>query len=267
MTQPFHENVVIITGASAGIGEALALQLADQGAWLALAARNAERLEVVAAACRARGGRAEVIPTDVSDEAQCKQLVAQTVAAYGRIDTLIANAGVSMWARLDEMESLEPFRKIMQVNYFGAVYCTYYALPYLKATNGRIVGIASITGRVGVPSRTGYAASKIAMARFFDSLRIELMPNNVSVTVIYPDFVATEVRERAFGPDGQPAGGSPVREDKIMTAEKAAQMTLNAAAARKRDLILSFRGKLAQWAKLIVPGIVDRMALRAIEKH
>ena len=170
----FRDNVVVVTGASAGIGAELARQLAAGGARLALAARDAARLEEVAAECRARGGRALAVPTDVGEEAQCAALVERAVAEYGRLDTLVNNAGISMWARFDEITDLSIFERVMRVNYLGSVYCTHHALPHLKRSRGRIVGVSSLTGKTGVPTRSGYAASKHAMAGFFDSLRIEL---------------------------------------------------------------------------------------------
>ena len=184
----FRDNVVIITGASSGIGRELAFQLADQGAWLSLAARGAERLASVASHCRERGGQALIVPTDVSQESLCQALIAQTVQEYGRIDTLINNAGITMWAKFEEIRDLHLFEHMMQVNYLGSVYCTYHALPFLKQTRGRIVGVSSLTGKTGVPTRSGYAATKHAMAGFFDSLRIELADYGVSVTMVYPGF-------------------------------------------------------------------------------
>lgn len=262
----FRNNVVILTGASSGIGRQLALQLAEQGAWLSLAARSEERLEAVAEACQRRGGKVLVVPTDVAQESQCRRLVAQTVGEFGRVDTLINNAGITMWALFEEMEDLAPFQQIMQVNYFGSVYCTYYALPYLKKTGGRIVAVSSLTGKTGVPTRTGYAASKHAMVGFFDSLRIELSDDDVSVTLVYPGFVNTEARERAFGPDGEPLGESPVHESEVMTAETCARLVIKAAANRQREEVMTWRGKLGIWLKLIVPGLVDGMARRAIDE-
>ena len=262
----FFQKAVIITGASAGIGRELALMLAEQGAWLALAARNAERLEEVAAQCRQRGGKAVVVPTDVTEQSQCRNLIERTLAEYSRIDVLINNAGISMWARFDEIADLSLIEQIMRVNYFGSVYCTHYALPFLKETQGRIVGISSLTGKTGVPTRSGYAASKHAMAGFFDTLRIELADYGVSVTMIYPGFVATEVRQRAFAKDGKPLGISPVREDEVMTVETCARLIVQAAAQRKRELVMTLRGKLGMWLKLIAPGLVDRIARKAIEE-
>ena len=260
------DHVVLVTGASAGIGEALALQLADRGCRLALAARGADALESVAEACRRRGAEAVAIPTDVADEAACRAFVGRAVEAFGRIDALVNNAGISMWARFDEMEDLEPLRRIMRVNYFGAVYGTHAALPHLKASRGRIVNVASLTGKTGVPTRTGYAASKHAMAGFFDSLRIELLDSGVTVTTAFPGFVATGVRRHAYGADGAPLGESPVKEDEVMTADECARLILDAADRRKREVVMTTAGKVGQWVKLVAPGLVDRIARRKIER-
>ena len=262
----FRDRVVLITGASSGIGRELGLQLAGQGAWLALAARDAGRLEAVAAECTALGGKAVAVPADVGEKAQCEALVARTVEAYGRLDALVNNAGITMWAKFDELSDPSLLEPIMRVNFFGSVYCTYYALPHLKRTRGLIVGISSLTGKTGVPTRSGYAASKHAMAGFFDSLRIELAPTGVGVTVIYPGFVTTEVRERALGPDGRPLGVSPVQEEKVMSVERCARIILKAMERRRREVVMTARGKAGMWVKLVAPGLVDRIALRAIQR-
>lgn len=266
MSQPFRDNVVIVTGASDGIGRELALQLAGQGARLSLAARDAARLESVADECRRRGGRAVAVPTDVGEIEQCRALVDATVREYGRIDTLVNNAGVSMWARFDTVTDLAPFERMMRVNYLGSVYCTHFALPHLKQARGRIVGVSSLTGKAGVPTRSGYAASKHAMVGFFDSLRIEIADDGVTVTMVYPGFVRTAIRERAYGPDGRPLGDSPVREAEVMTVEECARQIVGAMAGRRRELVMTARGKVGQWLKLVAPGFVDRVARRAIER-
>lgn len=266
MTRPiFKDNVVIITGASRGIGAQSAFQLADQGAWLSLAARDAARLENVASECRKRDSRACTVPTDVSIQEQCRALIERTVREYGRIDTLINNAGIGMWALFEEVKDPAFYERIMQVNYLGSVFCTFYALPYLKQSRGRIVAVSSLTGKTGVPTRSGYAASKHAMVGFFDSLRIELLKTGVSVTIAFPDFVATDIRASNFGPDGKPLGTSPAREDMMMSVETCARYLIRGAARRDREILMTPRGKLGPWMKLIAPGLVDRFTLNAIK--
>jgi short-subunit dehydrogenase len=260
----FTDKVVVITGASSGIGRELARQLAAQGAWLSLAARRAERLTEVVAECQALGGKAIAIPTDVRESGQCAALIQQTVDHYSRIDVLVNNAGRTMYANFDAVREVGMFEELMRVNYLGSVYCTYYALPYLKQTQGRIVAVSSLSGKTGVPTRSGYAASKHAMAGFFDSLRIELAPFHVSVTSIYPGYVATGVRELAMGADGRPLGQSPAQENEAMPVEKCARLILRATERRKREVVMTLRGKLGGWVKLIAPGVVDRAAADAV---
>ncbi|MCL4562319.1 MAG: SDR family oxidoreductase [Chloroflexi bacterium] len=262
----FEDSVVIVTGASLGIGREVALQLAGRGARLVLAARQVDKLEEAAQECRQRGGQALVVPTDVSLQADCRLLVERSVQEYGRIDMLVNNAGRTMWALIDEIQDPCIFEEIMRINYFGCMYCTYYALPHLKQTRGRIVGVSSVAGKSGVPTRTGYAASKHAMVGFLDSLRIELQGSGVSVTIAYPDFVATGMQSRGFGTDGQALGYNPVKVEKVMTTEECARRILSAAARRKREEIMTLRAKLGVWLKLIAPEMVDRIARKAIKQ-
>jgi short-subunit dehydrogenase len=260
------DNVVIITGASKGIGAELARQLAAKGAKLVLAARSAGELEAVAEECRKLGAPVVTVRADVAGERDCQAIVAGAVLAFGRVDTLVNNAGMSMWARFEEIRDVSVLERIMQVNYMGAVYCTSHALPYLREARGRIVGISSLAGRTGVPTRTGYAASKHAMAGFFDSLRIELAGSGITVTMVYPGFVATGIRENATGPDGEPIGVSPVREGEVMSAEDCARRIVRAIERREREVVMTARGRMGLWLKLVAPGLVDRIARRAVEQ-
>jgi short-subunit dehydrogenase len=257
-------KIIIITGASSGIGKEIALQLAAHGACFSLAARDNERLKLVQAECIERGAQVISITTDVTIKEQCANLIEKTVEHFGGIDILINNAGRSMWVNFEDITDLDLFSQLMQINYLGSVYCSFYALPYLKKSKGLIVGISSLTGKTGVPTRTGYAASKHAMAGFFDSLRIELSKYKVGVTVIYPGFVATEMRERALGPDGKALGVSPMQESKLMPVEKCVRLIISAMQKRKRELVMTTRGKLGLWIKLIAPSLVDRTALKSV---
>jgi len=259
------DNVVAITGASKGIGAELARQLAAKGAKLVLAARNEKELEAVAAECRKAGASVVTVKADVAVERDCQAIVAGAVLAFGRLDTLVNNAGVSMWARFEDIDDVSILERIMQVNYMGAVYCTRHALPHLRAVRGRIVGIASLAGRTGVPTRSGYAASKHAMTGFFDSLRIELADAGVTVTMIYPGFVSTGIRENATGPDGKAIMVSPVKEGEVMGVEECARRIVKAIEKREREVVMTARGKIGLWLKLLAPSLVDRLARRAIE--
>jgi short-subunit dehydrogenase len=258
-------NVVVITGASTGIGEELAYQLADQGAQLVLTARRVSELERVGENAKKRGAKVIVVSADVAIESDCKKIIDATIAEFGRIDTLVNNAGMTMWAKFEDIQDMSIMERIMQVNYMGAVYCTHYALPHLKSTRGRIVGIASLTGLVGVPTRTGYAASKHAMRGFFDSLRIELEDAGVTVTMVYPGFVATGIRENATGADGKPALIDPVDQAGVMSVVECAQLIVHAIEHRKREEIMTLKGKLGQWLKLIAPSVIDGIARKAVE--
>lgn len=260
-------KVVVLTGASEGIGRALALELARAQARLVLSARNALRLESLADECRALGASALVVPADASRREDCEALADAALAHSGAIDMLVLNAGSTMWSRLDELEDVDLLERLMRTNYLGAAWLTRRALPALAASRGRIVAISSLAGIAGVPTRTGYAASKHAMFGFFDSLRIELADRGVSVTVIAPDFVRSEIHRRAIGPDGRPLGASPMVEIKIMSADECARIIVEAALKRRRLVITSLRGRAMRWMKLLAPGLVDRLAARAIRRR
>ena len=262
-TDVFRDQVVIVTGASSGIGKALALKLAEQGAKVAIAARRLERLEQVAAECRALGGQALVVPTDVSDEAQCKALVEKTVAEFGRLDMLINDAGMAASALFDEFPDLRLFKYTVDVNFYGVVYCTYYALPHLKKTKGRIVAISSLGGKAAIPYNTPYCASKYAMHGFYDALGMELSQHGVSITVICPWWVVTEFHEAQLTKDGVPVGarGRTLYSDKMMTAGQCAEITLRAAYKRRREVLMG-PGVWAVLLKVLAPGFVDWLAIK-----
>jgi short-subunit dehydrogenase len=262
----FAGKVIVLTGASEGIGRAFALAAARQGPKLVLAARNRDRLDSLAVECRALGAEAHVVPTDVTDADACKSLVDEAAARCGALDVLVNNAGGTMWTRLDEVQDLSIFERLMRLNYLGSVYPTVHALPHLKRAQGRIVAVASMAGLIGVPTRTGYSAAKHAVIGFFDSLRVELLDSGVSVTIVCPDFVVSEIHKRALGPDGKPLGENPMAGSKIMTAEECAALMMAAIGDRQRLLITSARGRQARWMKLLSPGAVDRMAAAAIRE-
>jgi short-subunit dehydrogenase len=258
---------IILTGASEGIGRALALALAARGARLALAARDRTRLESLAQECRALGGEARALPTDVTNSQDCEWLVAETVTAFGGIDVLVHNAGITMWSRFDALTDLSIFERLMEVNYLAPVKLTALALPHLKRSRGLLVAVASLAGLTGVPERSGYAASKHALIGFFESLRIELRGSGVDVSVVAPDFVVTEIHKRAIGPDGEPLGTSPMMQAKITSAEDCAARMVRAIERRERLVLMSARGRVGRWLKLLAPTLVDGMAEKAIRQR
>ena len=187
----FANKVIIITGASDGIGAELARQLSRDKPKLVLAARRLDALQAVAAQCEALGATTFVKTTDVSIEADCRSLIAHAVDRFGGIDALVNNAGISMHANLDEITDTDVYEKLMRVNLMGSIWPTHAALPHLKSSKGLVVAVASLAGLIGVPGRTTYCATKFAQTGFFEALRVELAPEGVDVCIVYPGVVAT----------------------------------------------------------------------------
>jgi short-subunit dehydrogenase len=265
-------KVTVVTGGSDGIGAEMARQLATthgKEAALVLSGRSADKLEAVAAQCRQHGAQVLAVPMDVGVEEQCRSLVQQAVQRFGRIDTLVNNAGMSAQALFEDVKAgdLHWYEDLMRVNLWGAVWCTHAALPHLKATRGRIVAVSSLAGLVGVPGRTAYSATKFAMGGFFEALRTELHAAGVSVTVAYPGVVTTRIRERGYGPDGRPLGKSGLKEEGAMGVEECARLILDGAQQRRREVVMTTKGKLGRFIKLLLPGMVDRMALAQLKEE
>jgi short-subunit dehydrogenase len=261
---------IIITGASEGIGAEMARQLARRHglqAMLVLASRNASRLQSVAAECMALGARTLIMPTDVTQADQCRHLVETTVRECGSLDILINNAGISAHALLDQVpvDKLSWYEDLMQVNFWGSVYCTHAALPHLKQSHGRIVAVSSLAGLVGVPGRTAYSASKFAMTGFFEALRAELVSAGVSVTIAFPGVVLTRIRYHGLNAKGQAAGSSGLREDNGMSVDHCVRLIIEGMQTRKREVVMTTAGKVGRFIKLIAPGIVERMAMNALK--
>ena len=264
MRNIWTDQVIVISGASAGIGKALAYALAPQSPKLVLVARDGARLEKVAEVCRGFGAKALVVPTDIANSQSCADMIQRTIEEFSRIDVLVNNAGMSMWATVEEVQDVLSFQRIMEVNYLGSVYCTKFALPFLRHTHGRIVAISSVAGLTGVPSHSAYCASKHAMNGFFESLRIELGGSGVSVTIVAPDFVQSEIHTRSLGSDGKPLGRLLQDHGSFLSAEACAEIIVKAIAQRRRLVVTSIRGKLGRWVKLWFPEIIDWMARKGV---
>jgi|SRR5580704_592382 short-subunit dehydrogenase len=260
-------KTIVITGASAGIGRELALQLAGLRTKLALAARNAEALESTRQECLTVGAEAIGIVTDVARQDECRRLVDQTVERFGAIDVLVNNAGISMYSPFEEVTDLGLFEQIMKVNFLGAVYCTHFAIPFLKREGGLLVAVSSLQGKAGFPNSTAYAASKHAMQGFFDSLRIELAGSGVDVLVVSPGPVATSIHTRRLDGNGKLSEESLKRpNDRGMPAAECARQIVTAIEKRRRELVMTASGKAGQWFRLIAPAMTDRFIATAVHR-
>jgi short-subunit dehydrogenase len=263
---PFAGKSVVVTGASSGIGRALCLELAAQRPRLVLAGRDGARLEEVALLCRERGAETLVVKADVASAGDCRHVIEKAVERFAALDVLVNNAGIGMIARFDELTDLSVYERLIKVNYLGCVYLTHAALPHLKRARGLIVAVASLAGLTGVPTRSGYAASKHAVIGFFDSLRIELLESGVAVSIVCPDFVVSEIHKRAIGPEGRALGKSPMQEARIMSTEECARQIAGAMARRERMLVMSLRGRLGRFARLVAPALIDKIAQKAVRE-
>ncbi|RLD36061.1 MAG: short chain dehydrogenase [Bacteroidetes bacterium] len=260
------DKVVIITGGSSGIGEALAYKFATYGTKVVIGARNTEALEKVVATIIKNGGDAVWLQTDVTSETDCKNLVLKAVDSYGKVDILINNAGVSMRAIFNDLK-LEVFNRVIDVNFWSAVYCTKYAMPYLLKQNGSVVGVSSAGGIKGLPGRSAYSASKFAMNGFMESLRTENLKTGLHVLMAFPGFTASNIRNAALGADGNIQGESPRNEDKMMTAEEVATHIYKAVIHRKNKIVLTRQGKLINVLGKIFPGWTDKMIFKGMAKE
>lgn len=258
--------VVVITGASSGIGKACAEVFAANGFTVVISARSKEKLEIVEEDIRHAGNSVMAITADVSKEMDCRYLIDETIKHYNRIDVLINNAGLSMRALFEDAK-LDVLQKLMDTNFWGAVYCTKFALPYLLQQNGSVVGISSIAGKKGLPGRSGYSASKFALEGFLETLRTENIKKGLHVLVACPGFTASAIRTTSLGANGKPQGESPRDEKKMMTAEEVAKAIFSAVRHRKRDLILTRQGKMTVFLNKFIPGILDRMVYNHMAKE
>jgi NAD(P)-dependent dehydrogenase (short-subunit alcohol dehydrogenase family) len=233
----FRNKTILVTGASSGIGRATAVRLAGYGAEVALAARNRDALEAARRDIESRGGRALVLPTDVTVAEQVREAVESTAAQFGKLDVLIASAGLSMRAYF-EGSHLDAMERVVHVNFFGTLYATHFALPHVKKTRGSLVAISSLTGKRGIPSYAIYGASKFAVQGLYDALALELARDGVHVGVVSPAFVDTPLRTNVLGPDGQPWPEPPPPPFRIWPVEKCVDRIVRLIAKRKRQALL-----------------------------
>lgn len=259
------DKVVIITGASSGIGKALAFSFGREGAKIVITGRKEVPLMEVSQELTKAGIENLALVSDVSIEADNVEMVEKTILKYGKIDILINNAGISMRSMFADCD-LNVIKSLMDINFWGTVYATKYALPFIKETKGSIVGISSIAGYRGLPVRTGYSASKFAVNGFLEALRTELLHTGVHVLTACPGFTASNIRVAALGSDGSTKGETMRDEGKMMSSEEVADRILRAVKNRDRGMILTLKGKAIIWINKLFPKLADKLTYNELAK-
>jgi len=259
-------KTVIVTGATSGIGRAIALTFGLRGSKIFITGRNQAALDETIAELSEKQIIVRGMIADAASERDNERVVQEAVAHFGSIDVLVCNAGVSMRAMFEDL-SLETFRSVMDINFYGTVYATKYALPHLLASKGSLVGISSINGHRATPARSAYSASKYAMEGFLESLRTEVMKRGMHVLSVSPGFTSSNIRNKALNAEGKSQGESPRDESKMMTPEEVAVAVYNAVAARRRDLVLTFQGKLAVFLNKWFPAWMDKVVWKVMAKE
>ena len=251
-------KVAIVTGASSGIGLAISRTLAQQGIKVVMAARNITKLKELEKELNDMNYDVTAIACDVTCSEDCKSMVSQTIAKYSRLDICVCNAGISMRSMFDDA-NLDVLHQLMDVNFWGAVNCIKYALPYIQESKGSIIGISSVAGIHGLPGRCGYSASKYAIKGFLETIRIENLKKGVHVMIAYPGFVSSEIRNSALTSDGSRQGKTPRNEDKMMTPDQASKIIVNGIIKRKREITMEYKGKISKIIKNIAPRLLDKI--------
>ena len=259
MADYFRNKVVAVTGGTEGIGKALVESLIAQGAKVATCGRNHDKLYRLQSEFPSADLHTTV--TDVSNENDCRRFIESSIKTFGGIDILINNAGVSMRALLKETNT-EVIKKVMDINFYGTVYCTKYALDSLIQRKGTIVGVSSIAGYRGLPGRSGYSASKFAVQGWLEAIKTELMGDGVHVMWVCPGFTASNIRQAALDKEGQEHGKTPMDEAKMMSAQECARHILKAIRRKKRTLVLTFTGKRTVFMQKFFPKLGDKLTYK-----
>ena len=254
----FKDKVIIVTGASSGIGLASARLFGALGAKVVMAARSIDKMLALAPEISQNEDDVLCVKCDVSIEDDCRDLIEATVAKFGRIDILVNNAGLSMRAMFRDLD-LKVIHRLMDVNFWGTVYCTKYALPYLLKAKGQVAGVISIAGYSALPARTGYSSSKYAVRGFLDTLRIEHLKDGLNVLVFAPGYTASNVRNAALVADGSEQGSTPLEEGRLMSAEQCAMYLAKGLSKRKSEMVLTGLGRATVWAHRLFPRLTDRL--------
>ena len=260
-------KVIIITGASSGIGKSLAIEFAKRGANLVLGARQFVNLCTLTQQIEQQYKvRAIAVQCDVTVQEDCELLIKQALVTFNHIDILVNNAGISMRALFNDTD-VDVLKSVMDVNFWGTVYCTKYALPHILKSQGSIVGVSSIAGYKGLPGRTGYSASKFAMNGFLDALRIENLKTGVHIMIACPGFTASNIRNTALDKNGREQRESTLDEQNMMTNEKIAKIIADGIENRSRTLIMTGEGKLTVLIGKLFPALLDRLVYNKMKKE
>lgn len=260
----FTNKIVVITGGSEGIGKALVDAFLQEGAKVATCSRKHDKLYSLQSV---HPGKPLMIYTaDVSKEQDCRNFIDAVIQSFGTIDILINNAGISMRSLVNEVE-LDTIRKVMDINFWGTVYCTKFSLPYITKNNGTIAGVSSIAGYRGLPGRSGYSASKFAVNGWLEALRTELLDSGTNVMWVCPGFTASNIRNVALNREGKSQGESPMDESKMMSAAVCAAHILTAIRKRKRSLVLTFTGRQTVFLNRFFPSLADKMVRKFFFKN
>lgn len=255
----FTDKVVLVTGGTDGIGKALVHALMQQGAKVVTCGRNYDKLYQLQTMYAGRPLLA--ISADVSNEKDCQSMVEQAITTFGGLHILINNAGISMRALFSETD-LETIRRVMDINFWGAVYCTRYALPHILKNKGTIAAVSSIAGYRGLPGRSGYSASKFALQGWMEALRTELLESGTNVMWVCPGFTRSNIRNVALNKNSEPQGETPLDEESLMSPEECARHILNAIEKRKRTLVLSAQGKRTVLLNRLMPEMLDKLVYK-----
>jgi short-subunit dehydrogenase len=260
----FLNKVIVVTGGSDGIGKALVETLLSHGSQVVTCGRRLEKFDSLRQ--QYASGSLHIEHADVSNEADCRRLVEAAINKFGKLDVLINNAGISMRAEFAET-TINTLKQVMDINFWGAVYATKYAMPHLLQSKGVIVGISSIAGYRGLPGRSGYSASKFALQGWLESLRTELLHTGTHVMWVCPGFTASSIRQQALNANADPQGETPLDEASLMSAATCAAHILKAIEDKKRTLVLTFTGKRTVWLNKLFPSLADRLVHKFFYKN
>ena len=260
----FENKIVVITGGTDGIGKALVAAYLNKGATVCTCSRTKEKLALLEN--EFPGKPLFTMAADVSKEEDCKNFIEKIIEQYRGIDILINNAGISMRALFKDTD-LRTLKNVMDINFWGSVYCTKFALNSILSSKGTIVGVSSVAGYRGLPGRSGYSASKFALNGWMEALRTELLGTGVNVMWVCPGFTQSNIRNAALNKDAQPQKESPLKEEKLMTAEECAQHIVKAIEKKKRTLVLTFTGKETVYMNKFFPSLTDKLTRKFFFKN